>query len=80
MLRLPVSYLRLKAEHLTSHQFVPTTTQRPLKSHGRGHQDVQLAGLNALQGADIQVRLLRQALLGQAGRNTLPANIGAETL
>ena len=64
----------------STHQLAPIAPHRLLKPHGRGHQNIQLPGLNALQGADVQIRLFGQALLGQAGGNPLPAHIGTESL
>jgi hypothetical protein len=74
------NYEKDLADFLSIHQPIPMAIQRLLQPHGGGHQDVQLPSLDALQGADVQIRLLGQAFLGQASGNALAAHIGTESL
>jgi len=61
-------------------QIVPLAPQRLFQSQHRGQQDVDMAGLNFLDGADVQIHRLGEFLLRDFSGHPLPANIHAERL
>lgn len=62
------------------HQIVPSTSQSVLDPPGRGEEDVDLAGLDSLDVANVQVHLFGQFLLGNGPGVAFTADILAELL
>ena len=58
-----------------SEQIIVTTTQRLLQPPNCCGQDIQLPGLNLLNGARGKIRQFRQLLLREPGRTPLPTKI-----
>lgn len=62
------------------HQPAPVARQRLLNPGGRGNEDVRLAGLDLLDGTDVEIGQLRQSFLRHAARGSQPPDIRAENL
>jgi hypothetical protein len=69
---------QLKHDLPLAHQNSPIAVHGLLEAHGGRDQNIQFPGFDALQRADVQIGLLCQPFLGQAGRHPLAAHIGTE--
>ena len=67
-------------DSLISQQIVPFGTQRFFQTVHRGQQDVDMTGLDFLDGADVQINRFSKFLLRDFSGHPLPANIHAERL
>jgi len=63
-----------------SQQIIPRALQRMMQPLDGRQQDVHMAGLDLLDGADVQVHQFGQFLLGDFTGHPLPADVSAETL
>ena len=61
-------------------QLVPRTSQRLVDADQRCHQDVNVTRFDLLHGAQVQVRLLRQLLLGDLPGTPFPSDVGSKEL
>ena len=66
------------AGHLLRHQLVPAAAKRLVNPHDRGEQDIDLARLDLLDGANIEIHLLRQTLLRDGPSHPLTAHVSPE--
>jgi len=63
-----------------SQQIIPRALQRMMQPLDGRQQDVDMTGLDLLNGADVQVHQFSQLLLGDFTGHPLPADIAAESL
>jgi hypothetical protein len=69
----------LNGRSLSPQQRIPRTAQRFAQSQRRREQDIDVAGLDLLHGADVQVHQLGQFFLCDFSVHSFPANILAES-
>ena len=60
---------------LLPHQIIPGAAQRLVQAQHRGQQDIDVPGLNFLDGADVEIHPFGQFFLGDFFSHPLPADL-----
>ena len=70
--------LRMHTFATSGHQFFPCAAKRPLKSTYGGHENIDLASLDFLNGSNVQVHQLGKLFLGELACAPLPSHVCPE--